>query len=85
MINIVDCPQCGRLFKQDEPWKRLCIGCYISGKKKESPRPQERPRAHQPIDNDMLKRLIMLCHPDKHGGSKMSVEITQKLLRMRDK
>jgi len=26
----------------------------------------------------------MLCHPDKHNGSKMSVEVTQQLLKLRD-
>lgn len=30
-----------------------------------------------------IKRLITLCHPDKHGGKQSAVEITQKLLSMR--
>lgn len=30
-----------------------------------------------------LKRLISLCHPDKHGGKPMAVEMTQKLLSLR--
>lgn len=30
-----------------------------------------------------IKRLISLCHPDKHGGKPMAVEMTQKLLSLR--
>jgi hypothetical protein len=30
-----------------------------------------------------LKRLIQLCHPDKHNSSQLSVEMTQKLNQMR--
>lgn len=32
---------------------------------------------------DMMKRLLMLCHPDKHGGSAMSTRVTQWLLERR--
>lgn len=31
------------------------------------------------IPEDKLKRLIMLCHPDRHSQSEMSKEITQWL------
>lgn len=37
------------------------------------------------LDKDFLRKLIMLCHPDKHGGSTMSNEVTQKLLQMKEK
>ncbi|MGN6701471.1 MAG: hypothetical protein ACTHKB_00730 [Burkholderiaceae bacterium] len=37
------------------------------------------------IPAEMLKRLIMLCHPDKHGGSEMSRKATQWLLEQRDR
>lgn len=30
-----------------------------------------------------IDRLIRLCHPDRHGNSEASVEMTQKLLSMR--
>jgi len=33
-------------------------------------------------DKDM-KTLIHLCHPDKHNNSKMSVDMTSNLLKMR--
>lgn len=35
------------------------------------------------IPADMLKRLIMLCHPDRHDSSKASTIATQWLLEQR--
>ncbi len=32
---------------------------------------------------DIVKRLLSLCHPDKHGNSKASTEVTQWLLEQR--
>ena len=38
----------------------------------------------QIFSQEDIKRLIFLCHPDKHGGKEMSHEITKKLLLMRE-
>jgi hypothetical protein len=35
------------------------------------------------LDDEDIKRLLMLCHPDKHDGKPMAVEMTQKLLALR--
>jgi hypothetical protein len=35
------------------------------------------------LESDDINRLLMLCHPDKHGGKCMAVEMTQKLLALR--
>lgn len=35
------------------------------------------------IDPLLLKRLLSLCHPDKHGNSAMATEVTRQLLAMR--
>jgi hypothetical protein len=32
-----------------------------------------------------IKRMLQLCHPDRHRNSDLAVEITQKLLALRDK
>lgn len=32
-----------------------------------------------------LKKLLMLCHPDKHDGKPLAVEMTQKLNALRSK
>jgi hypothetical protein len=31
-----------------------------------------------------IQKLILLCHPDKHDGKQMAVELTQKLLKLRN-
>lgn len=38
----------------------------------------------QGIPPDMLRRLIQLVHPDKHGGSEAATKATQWLLEQRD-
>lgn len=38
----------------------------------------------QQFTQDEIEKLLDLCHPDKHGGKRMAVEITQKLLKMRE-
>jgi len=35
------------------------------------------------IPEDILKQLILLCHPDKHGGSKLAHDVTVWLLKQR--
>lgn len=41
-------------------------------------------RKGQPAFNeDEMRKLLALCHPDKHDGKPMAVEMTQKLLAMR--
>lgn len=35
------------------------------------------------INDDLLRRLIMLCHPDKHGGSVVAEDVTKQLLSIR--
>lgn len=40
-------------------------------------------RRRETIPQKMVKRLISLCHPDKHDNNKMSHEVTQWLLEQR--
>lgn len=35
------------------------------------------------FDQDEIRSLIRLCHPDRHAGSASAVRITQKLLMLR--
>lgn len=35
------------------------------------------------FDAEEIKRLIQLCHPDKHNGKPMAVEMTARLVKMR--
>ena len=43
----------------------------------------EMQRGAEPIPDDMLARLIRLCHPDKHDGSETSTKATAWLLAQR--
>lgn len=36
------------------------------------------------IPTDMLRRLIALAHPDRHGGSRIATAVTQWLLAQRE-
>lgn len=40
-------------------------------------------QTQEQFSDEDIKRLLMLCHPDKHGGKKMAEEMTQKLLALR--
>lgn len=35
------------------------------------------------FSQDEIQKLLMLCHPDKHGGKEMAMKMTQKLLSLR--
>ena len=37
------------------------------------------------LDPDDLRKLINLCHPDKHGGKSVAAEMTQKLLELKNR
>jgi hypothetical protein len=77
------CPTCKtRTFIQDAPWKLVCVTCYLRTKGKTAPTARTAP-AVAPIDPGMLRRLIQLCHPDKHGNSQASNEATRYLLALK--
>ena len=85
--NTVLCPACRwRMFVQDEPWKRVCVPCYLATKPKR--RRAEWAVVPTPpapsIPPTMLRRLIQLCHPDRHGGSEASTLATRWLLEQRE-
>lgn len=76
------CPTCkSRTFVQDEPWKLQCVTCYLANKSRGvtiTPATQT-----TPIAPDMLRRLIQLCHPDRHGDSEAANIATRYLLTLR--
>lgn len=36
------------------------------------------------FDKEDINRLLMLCHPDKHGGKEMATKMTAKLIKLRN-
>jgi len=76
-----DCPVCGNTYFKDVHWKRTCLRCYLKTKTTSTAHyPVMKPG---PIPADMLKRLVYLVHPDKHGGSEASHIATRYLLQLR--
>lgn len=41
-------------------------------------------KAPPQFTKEEITKLIMLCHPDKHHGKPMAVELTQKLLKLKE-
>ena len=91
------CKQCGKTFYAIEDWKKICVGCYIESKNKEKQYNQQYNQYQQQnytftpkkeeikqLDTDTIKKLLYLCHPDKHNNSLTSNEMTKFLLKKRD-
>jgi hypothetical protein len=78
-------------FDRDASYKTKCKKCFIAEKNEQLHALYKRIAlledeirvARGPFDRETLTKMIMLCHPDKHGNSKVSNEVTRKLLDMR--
>ena len=78
------CPSCKtRTFVQDAPWKLVCVPCYLKAKGKTTPTADYPVTKSGPIEPGMLRRLIQLCHPDKHHGSEAATIATRYLLALK--
>jgi len=67
-------------------WLRLSVPQWLYEKangEQPAPSPPPTSNAGGGIPADMLRRLIMLCHPDRHDSSKASTIATQWLLEQR--
>jgi hypothetical protein len=72
------CNQCHQPFFANEPWKKLCIDCW---KRSRNIQPKATPGLA--IEPELLKKLIYLAHPDKHGQSALSTEVSKALLTLK--
>lgn len=87
----VDCPLCGSTFLRDSPWKKICLKCYLKQKKddgtyRERVKPEDAKEyvtVGTQIDPMMIKRLIQLCHPDRHSNSEAANIATRFLLELK--
>jgi hypothetical protein len=57
------CQSCSKQFRPDGNWQKLCWPCW-----RELQAQAKRPRTVvvSPVDADLLKSAIALCHPDRH-------------------
>jgi hypothetical protein len=69
------CLECKCQFNTNEAWKTLCLDCYKKSK--------GYIKNTNNIDADLLKKLIYLCHPDKHNQSVISITVTKYLLSLK--
>lgn len=61
----------------DEHLKTLQqFNAYIDKHKQES--------VKNPFTQEEIRAMIRLCHPDKHGNKQIAVDITAKLIKMRE-
>jgi len=78
------CPTCkARTFLQDAPWKRVCVSCYFASNPSKRRTLEPVVHAGAGIAPAMLRRLIQLCHPDRHGNSEAATMATCYLLALR--
>jgi hypothetical protein len=78
------CPGCkARTFVQDQPWKLVCVSCYLERNPGKRRTPEPVLVAPAGIEPDMLRRLVQLCHPDRHGNSEAANTATRWLLALR--
>ena len=78
------CPCCkARTFTQDAPWKKVCVTYYLERNPSKRRTPEPVVHAGAGIAPDMLKRILYLVHPDKHGNSEASNIATTYLLELR--
>ena len=85
---IAKCCDCGEHFyrDRDEPWKVRCLACWIECQ--HATFTQRRPPPTDALRNELaanMLALVLLCHPDRHGGSTLSTRITQWLLDVRNR
>lgn len=78
------CVECGAPFARahGDTWKTRCLPCWRRTKAAAAPVLAPVSRVENELC-DHIRQLLMLCHPDRHGGSTLATTTTQWLLRVR--
>ncbi|MBF0628910.1 MAG: hypothetical protein HQL91_11900 [Magnetococcales bacterium] len=84
------CDKCGRSFYPKQGWEARCFPCWRVEQKTSVAYPNASrgvdPRLPDPDEwQDMLMRLVKLCHPDRHGGTQEANTVTRWLLEQRER
>ena len=81
------CTRCSASLLHAPSHHRLCKTCWseqrVETLKREAfEHGYRQGLAVQPLNGDRVRQLLQLCHPDKHNGSRTSLEVTQWLLSL---
>ena len=62
-------------------YAEISIPCWLYEKTEQNATTLQ--KSAQAIPKDMMRRLLQLCHPDKHNGSETATRATEWLLSQR--
>jgi hypothetical protein len=82
-MSATRCPRCGKSKKE---FFSICWRCKTDDDLEAEYQRGYRDgiAASRPaLDSGRIRSLIQLCHPDRHGGSRVAVDATQWLLDQR--
>jgi hypothetical protein len=87
------CASCGASF-EGQRWQKVCWPCWRKKRDGETAREayligyaDGRANAWQPpIDAELLRELVIFCHPDRHDASRFEEanRLTSRLLGLRE-
>ena len=70
------CRNCGEPFWPERDYHHTCPRCFRAGRRRSSP--------VVTISDQLLKRTIALCHPDRHPGREQeATAVTAELIQLR--
>jgi hypothetical protein len=77
-MSSLSCPNCGKPKKE---WAKVCWKCHTDEVVEDAyQRGVADGKADIPkLEKSLYRKLVQLTHPDKHGGAKAAVEVTQWL------
>jgi hypothetical protein len=88
------CASCGAWFLPAKAYHKRCLSCWREGRDRALQSEAYaagvcdwRASAWQPpIDADLLRELVVFCHPDRHDASKFEEanRLTSRLLALRE-
>jgi hypothetical protein len=87
---MAQCKLCNSFLQESAPkWVKYCTPCFKKVKQQElhsirTELGEARAILEGLCENGMIKKLLFLCHPDKHDNSPMSNEVTRFILRLRE-
>ncbi len=82
------CTDCHKPFQANGEWQRRCWTCWRSDQYQQALADayQRGLAAAKPIDPQLLRKAITLCHPDRHPPERaeLATRVTAELMALRD-